>query len=106
MQGICFSKSLLEWANHFVIFSKSAYMYHKMSSNEILEKNTSITYTTTSVLSARLEYAEAFRIMRKHRINMNLLYDHAPDTFLHNVERFVHQVDTVNHISLFLTDLM
>ena len=54
----------------------------------------------------RLKFDEAFVIMRKHRINMNLLYDHKPDVFLQNVDVFVKQVAAVNHINLFLTDLL
>ena len=44
--------------------------------------------------------------MKKHRINMNLIYDHDPTVFLDNVKMFIEQVKIVNHINLFLTDLM
>ncbi|XP_060570172.1 putative elongator complex protein 1 [Ruditapes philippinarum] len=54
----------------------------------------------------RLQYVEAFTIMRKHRINMNLLYDHNPEMFLQNIKLFVQQIAAVNHINLFLTDLI
>ena len=36
---------------------------------------------------------------------MNLIYDHNPGAFLDNVTSFVEQVDNINHINLFLTDL-
>ena len=36
---------------------------------------------------------------------MNLLYDHNPEAFLENVQSFVEQIDNINHINLFLTDL-
>lgn len=36
---------------------------------------------------------------------MNLLYDHNPQAFLTNVRSFVQQIDNINHINLFLTDL-
>ncbi|XP_053405572.1 putative elongator complex protein 1 [Mercenaria mercenaria] len=54
----------------------------------------------------RLQFLDAFTIMRKHRINMNLLYDHSPETFIQNIKLFVQQVAAVNHINLFLTDLL
>ena len=53
----------------------------------------------------RLEYKAAFDVMKKHRINLNLLYDHNPEKFLLHIEEFVNQIDSVNHINLFLTDL-
>ncbi|WAR00251.1 ELP1-like protein [Mya arenaria] len=54
----------------------------------------------------KLQFNEAFTIMRKHRINMNLLNDHNPEVFTANVGLFVRQVANVNHINLFLTDLL
>ncbi|XP_051785859.1 elongator complex protein 1 [Erpetoichthys calabaricus] len=53
----------------------------------------------------RLMFKEAFDCMRKHRINLNLLYDHNPKVFLDNVEVFLNQIDSVSYINLFLTDL-
>ncbi|XP_029917224.1 elongator complex protein 1 [Myripristis murdjan] len=52
-----------------------------------------------------LRFREAFEVMRKLRINLNLIYDHNPQVFLENVESFVTQLDSVNHINLFLTEL-
>jgi len=43
--------------------------------------------------------------MKKHRINMNLMYDHNPAAFHANAETFVRQLDQPTNISLFLTDL-
>ena len=62
-------------------------------------------YSDTTLLRNRLDFKGAFILMRKHRINMNLLYDHNSDAFLDNVASFVEQIDNVNHINLFLTDL-
>ncbi|KAG8593890.1 hypothetical protein GDO81_000980 [Engystomops pustulosus] len=50
-------------------------------------------------------YREAFECMRKLRINLNLLYDHNPQAFLDNVDLFVRQIDSVNYINLFLTEI-
>lgn len=52
-----------------------------------------------------LMFNEAFECMRKLRINLNLIYDHNPKVFLENVEIFVKQIDSVNYINLFLTEL-
>ncbi len=53
----------------------------------------------------RLKFDAAFELMRKHRINMNLLYDHDPKAFTENVQTFIEQINNQNHINLFLTDL-
>uniref|UniRef100_A0A8D0GXX1 Uncharacterized protein n=1 Tax=Sphenodon punctatus TaxID=8508 RepID=A0A8D0GXX1_SPHPU len=53
----------------------------------------------------RLKFKEAFECMRKLRINLNFIYDHNPKVFLENVETFIEQIDSVNYINLFLTEL-
>ncbi|XP_053910460.1 elongator complex protein 1 isoform X2 [Cuculus canorus] len=53
----------------------------------------------------RLMFREAFQCMRKLRINLNLLYDHNPKIFLENAEAFIRQIDSVNYINLFFTEL-
>uniref|UniRef100_A0A4X2LDI3 Elongator complex protein 1 n=1 Tax=Vombatus ursinus TaxID=29139 RepID=A0A4X2LDI3_VOMUR len=53
----------------------------------------------------RLMFKEAFECMRKLRINLNLIHDHNPQAFLENVEAFVKQIDSVNYINLFFTEL-
>ncbi|NWR57482.1 ELP1 protein, partial [Bucorvus abyssinicus] len=59
----------------------------------------------------RLMFREAFQCMRKLRINLNLLYDHNPkasmpsSVFLENAENFIRQIDSVNYINLFFTEL-
>lgn len=52
-----------------------------------------------------LRFKDAFECMRKLRINLNLIYDHNPAVFLENVEMFLKQIDCINHINLFLTEL-
>uniref|UniRef100_A0A4W5NQT3 Elongator complex protein 1 n=1 Tax=Hucho hucho TaxID=62062 RepID=A0A4W5NQT3_9TELE len=51
------------------------------------------------------KFREAFECMRKLRINLNLIYDHNPEVFLESVETFLRQLDSINHINLFLTEL-
>uniref|UniRef100_A0A182K8J5 Elongator complex protein 1 n=1 Tax=Anopheles christyi TaxID=43041 RepID=A0A182K8J5_9DIPT len=53
-----------------------------------------------------LEYYEAFDIMRKERINLNLLVDHDPARFLqHLASHFLRQITNVNWLNLFISDL-
>ncbi|KAJ3091877.1 hypothetical protein HK102_012927 [Quaeritorhiza haematococci] len=53
----------------------------------------------------RLDYRTAFVLCRKHRIDMNLLYDHKPAQFLAHVVDFVKQVDDPEYLNLFLSGL-
>ncbi|RNA26145.1 elongator complex 1 [Brachionus plicatilis] len=52
-----------------------------------------------------MEYLNAVEIMRKHRVNMNILCDHNLKNFLDNLTQFVHKINNVNLINLFLTEL-
>ncbi|XP_034546427.1 elongator complex protein 1-like [Notolabrus celidotus] len=52
-----------------------------------------------------LRFRDAFESMRKLRINLNFIYDHNPKVFLENIETFIAQLDSLNHINLFLTEL-
>ncbi|XP_037833298.1 elongator complex protein 1 isoform X2 [Kryptolebias marmoratus] len=52
-----------------------------------------------------LRFREAFECMRKLRINLNLIYDHNPKVFLENIETFITQLNSINSINLFLTEL-
>ncbi|WFD30715.1 Putative elongator complex protein 1 [Malassezia sp. CBS 17886] len=51
------------------------------------------------------EYGAALRICRSHRVDLNLLHDHAPGQFLRDAERVVAQTDNEDHINLLLTSL-
>ncbi|KAJ8262094.1 hypothetical protein GJAV_G00162110 [Gymnothorax javanicus] len=52
-----------------------------------------------------LKFKDAFECMRKLRINLNLIYDHNPKVFLESAHTFLEQIDSVNYINLFLTEL-
>lgn len=50
-------------------------------------------------------YRTAFDIMKKQRINLNLIYDHDPKLFTDNAERFVEEIAKPDWLSLFLSEL-
>ncbi|KAF2461618.1 IKI3 family-domain-containing protein [Lineolata rhizophorae] len=50
-------------------------------------------------------YKEAFFACRKHRVDMNIIHDHAPEQFMRNVKEFIRQIKKVEHIDLFLSQL-
>ncbi|KUJ12018.1 elongator complex protein-like protein 1 [Mollisia scopiformis] len=50
-------------------------------------------------------YKKAFTHCRTQRVDMNLLYDHAPAQFLANVPLFIDQVKKITYLDLFLSSL-
>lgn len=52
-----------------------------------------------------VEYRKAFDLLRKERINLNLLIDLNPQKFLKELPLFVEQIDNVQWLNLFLTEL-
>ncbi|GAA5833802.1 hypothetical protein JCM3766R1_000102 [Sporobolomyces carnicolor] len=50
-------------------------------------------------------FRSAFLLCRKHRIDLNLLYDHNPSFFTAHLSEFVDQVKDVDHLNLFLSGL-
>ncbi|KAM3156155.1 hypothetical protein ABEW05_003288 [Botrytis cinerea] len=50
-------------------------------------------------------YRKAFTHCRTQRVDMNILYDHAPEQFLSNVALFIDQVKKITYIDLFLSSL-
>lgn len=52
-----------------------------------------------------LHYYEGFDLMRKQRINLNLIYDHDPEKFINNVDRFLASIKNNSWLNLFLSDL-
>lgn len=50
-------------------------------------------------------YKGAFLTCRTQRVDMNLLYDHAPDQFMTNVALLIDQIKKVTYIDLFLSSL-
>jgi elongator complex protein 1 len=51
------------------------------------------------------DYKSAFLACRSHRVDMNIIHDHNPKGFIKNVKKFVDQVQRVEHIDLFLSQL-
>lgn len=52
-----------------------------------------------------LKYHEAFDLMRKQRINLNLIHDHDPEKFIENIDIFLDRVHINSWLNLFLSDL-
>lgn len=52
-----------------------------------------------------LNYYAAFDLIRKQRINLNLIFDHNPSLFIANAEKFVESIKNPSWLSLFLSEL-
>lgn len=50
-----------------------------------------------------LEFGKAIKEMRKHRVDMNFLYDFNPRLLLDNVKAFVDQIDDAELLNLFIS---
>lgn len=51
------------------------------------------------------KFYEAFNLMRKQRINLNLIYDHNPENFINNIDKFLDSIKNNSWLNLFLSDL-
>ena len=50
-------------------------------------------------------FGEALEILRRQRINQNIVIDNNPSNFLANVDKFLDQLKDVHRLSLFIADL-
>lgn len=53
----------------------------------------------------RKKYKKAFLACRNQRVDMNILHDHSPHQFIASVGLFIEQIQKVEHIDLFLSQL-
>lgn len=51
------------------------------------------------------EYGKVFRLLRQHKIDINLIYDVNPDKFMANIGKFVAEVKQVDYLNLFINSL-
>ncbi|KAF3123418.1 hypothetical protein TWF703_000894 [Orbilia oligospora] len=51
------------------------------------------------------DYKAAFSYCRTHRVDFNLLHDHNAEQFMSSIDLFLDQVDSVQYIDLFLSQL-
>ncbi|KAK7601870.1 hypothetical protein V9T40_009311 [Parthenolecanium corni] len=51
------------------------------------------------------QYFEAFKMLRKQRINLNVLFDHDPDEFLKNIKTIIGDVSDSTCLLNFITEL-
>lgn len=52
-----------------------------------------------------LEYGVAFRLLRQHKIDINMIYDVNPEQFMANIEKFVSELEKVDYLNLFINSL-
>jgi len=53
-----------------------------------------------------MQYGKAFRLIRQHKLDMNLLYDVAPEQFIENISKFVNELSkNIDFLNLFINSL-
>lgn len=52
-----------------------------------------------------LEYRSAYSLCRCHRIDLNILHDHSPELFMQTIGKFVKDLESVDHLNIFLSSL-
>ena len=52
------------------------------------------------------KYKEAMAILRKQRINLNVIVDHDPGLFKENVGKFLEDVPNQDRLCVFIADLL
>lgn len=53
----------------------------------------------------KARFGKAFKLLRQHKLDINLLYDVDPENFLSKIDKFVKQVKKVDYINLFVNSL-
>lgn len=56
-------------------------------------------------LIKKARFGMAFKLLRQHKLDINLLYDVDPANFLSKIDRFVKQVKKVDYLNLFVNSL-
>mmetsp|Transcript_26788 Transcript_26788/g.40860 ORF Transcript_26788/g.40860 Transcript_26788/m.40860 type:complete len:221 (-) Transcript_26788:1300-1962(-) len=51
-------------------------------------------------------YGKAFRLLRQHKMDINMIYDVNPAKFLANIKKFVDEVAQVDYLNLFINSLV
>lgn len=51
------------------------------------------------------QYGKAFRLIRQHKVDINMIYDVDPKQFLANIDKFVAEVKQVDYLNLFINSL-
>jgi elongator complex protein 1 len=52
-----------------------------------------------------LEYRAAYALCRRHRLDLNILHDNAPEMFMQTIGKFVNDLDSADHLNIFLSSL-
>lgn len=53
----------------------------------------------------KTQYGKAFKLLRQHKIDINLIYDVNPEKFMQNIGKFVKEVKQVDYLDLFINSL-
>lgn len=72
---------------------------------DIMASVTNVSSEVVMLIRRRKAYRTAFLTCRKHRLDLNILYDLDPKAFLANLDAFLDQVTEVDYLNLFVSSL-
>ena len=52
------------------------------------------------------EYGKSFRLLRQHKLDINLIFDVDPAQFMSKIDKFVKEVKQVDYLNLFVNSLV
>lgn len=75
---------------------------------EIIHPRALLIGTVVRIVNHLKDYGRAFSLVKRHRINVNLLYDLNPRQFHANTRKFIEEisVNNVQDLCIFLTELL
>ena len=56
-------------------------------------------------LIKKARFGKAFKLLRQHKLDINMIYDVDPENFLNQIDKFVKQVEKVDYLNLFVNSL-
>ena len=71
---------------------------------EVIHPRALVLHAVKKMLDQR-EYGQTYEILRRHRINLNIIVDHDPELFLSSISTFIQQIDDPQRLCLFVADL-
>lgn len=52
------------------------------------------------------QYGKAFRLLRQHKLDINMLHDVDPEQFFEKIDKFVSEIHQVDYMNLFVNSLV
>ncbi|RZF38626.1 hypothetical protein LSTR_LSTR015983, partial [Laodelphax striatellus] len=98
------SRRLERGARIVTVFNDTVVLQLPRGNLETIQPRALVLDTVGSFLE-KLEYKEAFALMRRQRIHLSLFVDHHPQVFLLTAVKFIQRISDPGHLNVFLSEL-